>query len=258
MRLTFSDKKAFMADPEFAELPLKGLFDSRYLAERRAFIKFKERNNSIDFGNPWVYDTIPEKGVIRQPNDEELSETTHFTVSDRYGNIVACTSTVEHPFGSGVFLTDYGFLLNNELTDFDPVPGGMNQIEPMKRPVSCKSPTIIFKNDEPVLTLGSPGGATIISSVSQTIINVLDFNMDLKAAIEEPRIFTPMGPHIEWEAGIDMNSKGHLEALGFVFNPNPHSLGNVQAIQFEPTTGMMYGAADSSREGSAMGLNKRD
>ncbi|MFJ7745888.1 gamma-glutamyltransferase [Peribacillus sp. NPDC097295] len=258
MRLAFTDKKAFLADPEFAELPLKGLMHDDYIAERRKFINFKTRNNAIDFGNPWKYDSVKQRAVIPQPNDEERSETTHFTVRDRWGNIAACTSTVEHPFGSGIMVSDYGFMLNNELTDFDSVPGGMNEVQPNKRPVSCKSPTIIFKDDQPILTLGSPGGPTIISSVVQTIINVLDFNMDLKAAIEEPRIFTPMGPHIEWEAGIDMNSKGHLEGMGFVFNEVPHSIGNVQAIQINPLDGSNYGAADSSREGCAMGLDETD
>ncbi|WP_233522551.1 gamma-glutamyltransferase [Peribacillus glennii] len=258
MRLAFTDKKAFFADAEFADLPLKGLFHKDYLAERRKFIDFNARNSKIDFGNPWKYDTVKQWDVVRQPEEPERSETTHFTVHDRWGNIVACTSTVEHPFGSGIVVPEYGFVLNNELTDFDSVPGGMNQVEPGKRPVSCKSPTIIFKDGEPVLTLGSPGGPTIISSVSQTIINVLDFKMNLKDAIEEPRIFTPMGPHIEWEAGMDMTAKGHLESMGFAFNDVPHPIGNVQGIQINPGDGTLFGAADSSREGKASGLNEED
>ncbi|MDQ0217981.1 gamma-glutamyltransferase [Peribacillus cavernae] len=258
MRMVFTDKKAFFADPEFADLPLKGLLHEDYLAGRRKLIDFKTRNPKIDFGNPWKYDTVKPWEVIRQPEDPELSETTHFTVQDRWGNIVACTSTVEHPFGSGIMVPEYGFMLNNELTDFDSVPGGMNQVEPEKRPVSFKSPTIIFKNDLPVLTLGSPGGPTILSSVSQTIINVIDYNMNLKDAIEEPRIFTPMGPHIEWEKGMDMQSKGHLESMGFAFNDVPHIIGNVQGIQIDPDNGTLFGAADSSREGKATGLNEED
>lgn len=260
MRLAFTDKKAFISDPEFAELPLKGLFHEDYLEKRRSFINFEARNPAIDFGNPWVYDTVQERSIVRQPfeKEQELSETTHFTVRDRWGNIVACTSTVEHPFGCGIMVPEYGFFLNNELTDFDSVPGGMNQVEPFKRPVSGKSPTIIFKDGEPILTLGSPGGSTIICSVVQTILNVLDFNMDLKDAIEEPRIFTAMGPYIEWEPGMDMNSKGELEAKGFSFNDVPHSIGNVQAIQINPKDGSNYGAADSSREGCALGLDEAD
>ena len=258
MRLAFTDKKAFFCDPEYGKIPIKGMTDDAYIAERRALINFKERNNRIEHGNPWVYDEVPVQQVKEQPNDEENGETTHFSVMDRFGNIVSCTSTVEHPFGSGIIVKDCGFVLNNELTDFDPMPGGMNQVEPGKRPVSGKSPTILFKDGAPVLTLGSPGGATIISSVVQTILNVIDFEMDLKDAIEEPRIFTPMGPHIEWEPGMNMEAKGHMEGIGFSFNDKPHSIGNVQAIQINPDNGEMYGAADSSREGTAIGLDKDD
>jgi len=117
-------------------------------------------------------------------------------------------------------------------------------------------PTIVFKDDEPVLTLGSPGGPTIVGSVFQTIVNVLDFGMDLKEAIEEPRIFNSSGPLIGWEAGISMESKGKLEAMGYEFADGPFPLGNVQAIQVDRKNGLLYGAADSSREGKATGLDE--
>jgi gamma-glutamyltranspeptidase/glutathione hydrolase len=194
--------------------------------------------------------------VVRQPLEDDRGETTHFTVRDRWGNIAACTSTVEHPFGSGIMVKGYGLLLNNELTDFDAVPGGVNEAGPGKRPVSCKTPTILFKNDKPVLTLGSPGGPTIIASVFQTIVNLIDFKMDLKEAIEEPRIFATPGPLISWESGIDMFSKGKLESMGYQFAEVNHVIGNVQAIRIDPETGEMYGAADSSREGTAIGLDE--
>jgi gamma-glutamyltranspeptidase / glutathione hydrolase len=258
MRIAFSDKIAFAGDPEFGDIPVKGLLNEEYLAKRRELINFERRNDSVDFGNPWAYSDGKEINVVRQPfePDKERSETTHFTVMDKWGNIVACTSTVEHPFGSGIMVKDYGFVLNNELTDFDAVPGGLNEIQPGKRPVSCKTPTIVFKDDEPVLTLGSPGGPTIVGSVFQTIVNVLDFGMDLKEAIEEPRIFNSSGPLIGWEAGISMESKGKMESLGFEFADGPFPIGNVQAIQIDREKGLLYGAADSSREGKAAGLDE--
>ncbi|MFC3885584.1 gamma-glutamyltransferase [Bacillus songklensis] len=258
MRLAFSDKIAFAGDPRFDEIPTKGLLNEEYLKNRRGLINWENRNGAIDFGNPWIYDTAREKKVVRQPYEpeRELSETTHFTVIDRWGNIVACTSTVEHPFGTGIMVKDHGFLLNNELTDFDVIPGGLNEVQPNKRPVSCKSPTIIFKDDEPVLTLGSPGGPTIVGSVFQTIVNVIDFGMDIKEAIEEPRIFCSTSPLIGWEAGMDMNSKGTLEAMGFEFGDQPFPIGNVQAIQIDREKKCLFGAADSSREGKASGLNE--
>ncbi|WP_257988034.1 gamma-glutamyltransferase [Bacillus sp. V33-4] len=255
MRIGFSDKVTYFGDPEFVDMPVKGLIDDRYIEERKKLINFERRNDAIDFGNPWKYDKPGNHHYVSQPDDIEKSETTHFTVTDQWGNIVACTSTVEHPFGSGIMVPGYGFVLNNELTDFDTEPGGLNEVEPGKRPVSCKSPTIIFKDGLPFLTLGSPGGPTIIGSVFQTIINVIDFNMDLKEAIEEPRIMVTNGPLIEWEKGISMESKGTLESMGFEFADDPHVIGNVQAIQFDQKTGTLYGVADSSREGKATGLN---
>ncbi|GAM16074.1 gamma-glutamyltransferase [Mesobacillus selenatarsenatis] len=258
MRIAFSDKIAFAGDPEFGEIPLNGLLSEEYLAERRKLINFKRRNDAVDFGNPWAYTDGQEINVVRQPfePEKERSETTHFTVMDKWGNIVACTSTVEHPFGSGIMVKDHGFVLNNELTDFDAVPGGLNEVQPGKRPVSCKTPTIVFKDDEPVLTLGSPGGPTIIGSVFQTLVNVLDFGMDLKDAIEEPRIFNSTGPLIGWESGISMEAKGELESMGFEFADGPFPLGNVQAIKINREKGLIYGAADSSREGKATGLDE--
>ncbi|PLR92863.1 gamma-glutamyltransferase [Bacillus sp. T33-2] len=258
MRIAFSDKIAFAGDPEFADVPLKGLLDERYLSERRNLINWKLRNDAADFGNPWKYDTAKESLVVRQPfePERERSETTHFTVVDRWGNIAACTSTVEHPFGTGIMVNGYGFLLNNELTDFDAIPGGLNEVQPGKRPVSCKTPTIVFKDDEPVLTLGSPGGPTIVGSVFQTIVNMLDFGLDLKEAIEEPRIFNSTGPLIGWEAGIDMVSKGKMEAMGFNFGDGPFPIGNVQGIQIDRKNNRLFGAADSSREGKASGLDE--
>ncbi|WP_231574963.1 gamma-glutamyltransferase [Bacillus sp. B-jedd] len=255
MRLAFSDKIAYIADPKFNDIPLKGLGDERYLAERLKYINFEFRNPDIDFGNPWKYQEGKGRPVIRQPKESERSETTHFTVTDRWGNIAACTSTVEHPFGSGIMVPGYGFLLNNELTDFDAVPGGVNEPEPGKRPVSCKCPTVLFKDGKPVLTLGSPGGPTIIASVFQTIVNIVDFGMDLKDAIEEPRIFSTPGMLLSWEQGIDPLAKGKLESMNFEFGDDPHIIGNVQAIQFNQETGEMYGAADSSREGTAIGID---
>ncbi|WP_394137834.1 gamma-glutamyltransferase [Cytobacillus oceanisediminis] len=256
MRLAFADKIAYSGDPEFSDLPIKGLLHDNYIADRVKAVNFERRNDAIDFGNPWKYQDGEPNQVIRQPDDLEKSETTHFTVVDQWGNIAACTSTVEHPFGSGIMVKGYGFLLNNELTDFDANPGGINEAQPDKRPVSCKSPTILFKNDKPVLTLGSPGGPTIIGSVFQTIINVIDHKMNLKKAIEEPRIFASAGPLIEWEPGISMEAKGEMESRGFEFGDDPSRIGNVQAIQIDRERGRLYGAADSSREGKAAGITE--
>src|SRR5699024_8639001 len=121
-------------------------------------------------------------------------ETTHFTVADQWGNMVSFTTTIEQVFGSGMMVHGYGVMLNNELTDFDATPGGANQVEPNKRPLSSMSPTIVLKDGEPFMTVGSPGGTTIITSVAQVILNVIGYDQELKDAIEEPRLFSSAYP----------------------------------------------------------------
>ena len=123
-------------------------------------------------------------------------------MADRWGNLVSYTTTIEQLFGSGIMVPEYGILLNNELTDFDAVPGGPNEVRPFKRPMSSMTPTIVFRNGKPVMTVGSPGGPTIIASVFQVIFNKLEYGMPLKAAIEEPRIYSNLYPDIRWEEGV--------------------------------------------------------
>lgn len=150
-----------------------------------------------------------------------------------------------------------GIMLNNELTDFDATPGGPNEVQPGKRPMSSMSPTIVLKDGQPILTVGSPGGPTIINSIYQTILNVLEYDMELKQAIEEPRIYTSQYPTIRWEEGIAKEVQQALEAKGHQFESSPRPIGNVQAIRIDPNTGLYHGAADSTREGMAIGLGGR-
>lgn len=253
MRLAFSDKLAYMTDPAFGDIPLKGLLDPEYIKERQKMINWISRNADIDCGNPWKYQgSANEKGEVKV--FKSGGETTHFTAVDKWGNVAACTSSIEHVMGSGIMVPGYGFLLNNDLTDFYPEPGHINSIEALKYPVSTKTPTIIFKDGKPVMSLGSPGGPTIIASVAQTLINVIDYNMDLKEAIEEPRIYNSTGPFIWWEEGMDQNARTKLEEMGFEFLERAKPIGNVQAILIDQDQGKLYGAADSSRPGAAIGL----
>lgn len=255
MRLTFSDKLAYMTDPEFGDIPIEGLLHPEYIKERQKMINWKSRNPEIDSGNPWVYqDSSNVKGEVK--NFKTSGETTHFIAVDRWGNIAACTSSIEHVMGSGIMVPGYGFLLNNDLTDFYPEPGHINSIEPKKYPVSAKTPTIVLKDGNPVLTLGSPGGPTIVASVSQVLINIFDYQMDIKDAIEEPRIYNSTTPLIWWEEGIPQKARNKLTQMGFEFPELAKSIGNVQAILIDQENGDIYGAADSSRPGSAIGINK--
>ncbi|KAB7708220.1 gamma-glutamyltransferase [Bacillus aerolatus] len=256
LRIMTADKLAFMSDPDFYDIPIEGLLSPEYLDERVKLYNFKFRNDEITAGNPWQFDEGKQPSGLKAQSFEIGSETTHFIAVDKDGNIAACTSSLEHTFGSGIMVPGYGFLLNNDMTDFDPSPGGVNSVEPNKYPVSMKTPTMIFKDGQPLLTLGSPGGPTIVASVLQTIIHVIDYEMDLKDAIEEPRIFNGTGPLIWWEEGLPDEAKRVLEKMNFQFDEIALPMGNVQAVLFDYQANQLYGASDSSRPGIPVGVNK--
>ncbi|GGE21606.1 hypothetical protein GCM10011571_24630 [Marinithermofilum abyssi] len=193
--------------------------------------------------------------AVPQPDDRKIGQTTHFTVADRWGNVVSYTTTIEQLFGTGIMVPGYGILLNNELTDFDAVPGGPNEVQPNKRPLSSMSPTIVFKDGKPIMTVGSPGGPTIIASVYQVLLNRLEYGMGLKTAIEEPRIYSNKYPTILWEEGNPAEARKKLTQMGHQWEAEPANIGNVQAIWTDPDTGLYLGAADSTREGMAIGVN---
>ncbi|WP_409253883.1 gamma-glutamyltransferase [Bacillus sp. SCS-153A] len=259
MRLVFSDKLAYMSDPNFHNIPVNGLLDPEYIAERAKFIDFNGRNPDIDFGNPWKYDdSTMETGAASQKRSEGGGETTHFTAVDRWGNVAACTSSLEHYFGAGIMIEEYGFLLNNDLTDFKAEKNHINEMRGGKYPVSAKCPTIILKDGEPFMTLGSPGGPTIVSSVAHVILNVIDFKMDLKEAIEHPRIYNSTAPEVWVEDDFDERVKEKLRSLGIEILDDSLPIGNVQAILIDQDNNRLYGAADSTRPGKATGVWKED
>ncbi|WP_371809588.1 gamma-glutamyltransferase [Halobacillus sp. Marseille-Q1614] len=255
MHLAYADRNTYIGDTQFVDVPIDGMLNEDYLAQRRSLIEFGQANPNVQPGNPWAYQDGEPEGAAVQPDDKEIGETTHFTVADKWGNIVTYTTTIEQVFGTGIMVPGHGFMLNNELTDFDAVPGGPNQVEPNKRPMSSMSPTMVFENGEPFMTVGSPGGPTIITSVFQTIVNVIDYEMDLKEAIEEPRIYSSSYPQIRWEEGIPADVRETMEQWGHQWQNNPGEIGNVQAIRILDDGGYI-GAADSSREGTAIGINK--
>lgn len=149
----------------------------------------------------------------------------------------------------------YGLMLNNELTDFDAVPGGANEVQPNKRPLSSMTPTIVFEEGEPVLTVGSPGGPTIITSVLQTILYAIEYDMELKAAVEEPRIYTNNLNSYRFEEGIPLEAINQLNVMGHNLGPSPTTIGNVQSILIDRDKGIFKGVADSSRNGAAIGVD---
>ncbi|MBM7644856.1 gamma-glutamyltranspeptidase/glutathione hydrolase [Scopulibacillus daqui] len=255
MHLAYADRGAYIGDPKFVKVPEQGMLNPKYIEKRRSLIKMGQANKTVKPGDPWKYQSgKPDKPIVKQPDDKQIGQTTHFTVADKWGNLVSYTTTIEQEFGTGIMVPGRGFMLNNELTDFDAVPGGANEVRPNKRPMSSMSPTIIFKDGKPFMTVGSPGGSTIIASVAETIINVIDYHMDLKDAIEEPRIYSPAYPNIQWEKGIPEKSRQKLTEWGGQWDKKPSPIGNVQSIRIYHDPDFYIGACDSTRQGQAAGI----
>jgi gamma-glutamyltranspeptidase/glutathione hydrolase len=247
-RLAFADRGRYMADPDFVPVP-EGLLDPDYLASRAALITQGKALEAVSPGEP------PWAGEIALADDQsiELPSTTHLVIADKEGNIISMTSTVENGFGSR--LMSNGFILNNELTDFSfasynegyPIA---NRVEPGKRPRSSMSPTIVMKEDQPYMAIGSPGGSVIIGYVAQTLIAHLDWGMDIQAAINMPHMVNRFGTY-DLEQGTSAEEfKVPLENMGFKVSSGDLNSG-IHAIVFKD--GQMIGGADPRREGIALG-----
>ena len=273
MRLAFADRAVWMGDEDFVDVPKDGLIDDDYVAMRSALIDPDSRipeafpDDPRPFDSASLYKSVKLASLTSQP---EHGHTTHFSVVDKWGNVVSYTTTIEMGWGSGIMVPGYGFLLNNELTDFnftpragtDP-PGdlefdpGANDVAPFKRPRSSMSPSILFKGDKPIAAYGSPGGSTIINSVLQITLNLIDHGMSIQEAIDAFRISSttsnPLGVSIRREDGFSEDVIQELENLGHVFR-SPSSIGSVQAIVIDLQTGKQYGGADQRRDGTVIGL----
>ena len=187
-RYAFADRNAYLGDPEYVDVPLRGLLSDAFAAERRALINpALASTHPAAPGDPWPYNgggSGGEAGVTATQSET----TTHLTVSDRKGTVVSYTFTIESTGGNGIVVPGWGFLLNNELTDFDYSSlTHPNRVEGGKRPRSSMSPTIVLDRGKPYLALGSPGGSTIITTVLQLLVDRLDLGATLPEAIAAPR-----------------------------------------------------------------------
>ena len=184
-RFSFADRNAYLADPDFFDVPLAGLLSDGFAAERRALIDPEQAATSpVPPGNPYPHNAAAQAAATATTG----GGTTHLTVSDRAGNIVSYTFTIESIGGNGVVVPGWGFLLNNELTDFNfDSLTHPNRVEGGKRPRSSMSPTIVLDDGQPLLALGSPGGSMIITTVLQVMIDRLDLGATLPQAIAAPR-----------------------------------------------------------------------
>ncbi len=251
MKRAFADRAEFLGDGDFARLPTSGLISKSYAEHIRATI------------DPYLA-TDADKIIHGNPGAFESAQTTHFSIVDKDGNAVANTYTLNGGYGSGVTIAGAGFLMNNEMDDFASKPGvpnayGLiqgeaNSIAPRKRPLSAMTPTFVLRDDKLFMVLGSPGGPTIINTVLQTIVNVIDFGMTIQEAVDAPRIYHQWMPDrlvMERTGFADdvveaLRARGHKVAVR-------GTIGDCQAILIDPQTGVRLGAADPRLDGKAIG-----
>lgn len=241
MHLAYQDRYAYIGDADVVDVPIQGLQSPAFHAERRALIDPTRANDNPSPGDPRKHDGS-EGGTAPAYAPDSSVHTTHYVVVDGWGNIATVTTTIESLFGTGMVVPGHGFLLNNELTDFDFRPGGPNSVAPEKRPRSSMTPTLVFEEGRPVLALGSPGGATITTTVMQVLLNVLEHGMTLEDAVRAPRIYSSDYPNVLWENGIAQEVRTGLTSRGHQMGPAASRIGNVQAVLL--VDGSWNGVAD--------------
>ena len=273
MRLAFADRLMWIGDEDIVPVPVDGLLNPAYLAVRSALIKMDSRMDTPQAGysSQWEAARLqPKPSRSRQ----ESPQTTHFSVIDRWGNVVSYTSTIEYTWGSGITVPGYGFLLNNELTDFNFLPAadanvsnpGANDVAPGKRPRSSMAPTLLIKEGRPVIAYGSPGGTTIINTLLGVTLNLVDHGMSLQQAIDAPRLsVTQQSGNVNCEGEQDfvrpklgIAAQDALRKLGHPgLGENGTDgckarIGSVQGVGFDFASGTSHGAADLRREGAVI------
>jgi len=247
MKRAYADRARWLGDPGFFTVPQAGLVSKEYAARHRESIR-ADKVSKVAHGVP--------------AGAKESKDTTHFSIVDSAGNAVSCTTTINSTFGSGLVVGGTGFLLNNEMDDFSAKPGVPNQfglvggeanaIAPGKRMLSSMTPTIVLKDGEVRLVLGSPGGGRIINTVLQVILNVLDHGLPVDQAVRAPRVHHQWKPdHLFWErAGLSADVRAGLTRRGHRLAPAPSVIGRCQAIEILPD-GTRFAAADPRSGGSA-------
>ncbi|WP_392897787.1 gamma-glutamyltransferase [Streptomyces sp. LN699] len=260
-RISFADRGRWVGDPAAEDVPTRELLSQRFADSRACLVKPGQTLTSpLAPGDPRKPVPCAATGKAA-PTTYEGENTTHLTVADRWGNVVSYTLTIESTGGSGITVPGRGFLLNNELTDFSFAPAAPgvpdpNLPGPGKRPRSSMAPTIVLEHGRPVLAVGSPGGATIITTVLQTLLGHLDRGLPLVDAIAAPRASQRNQTTTELEPGL-WNSpvRAELEAIGQGFRQNPE-IGAATGVQRLPD-GRWLAAAETSRRGggSAMVVN---
>lgn len=249
MRRAFADRAQYLGDPDFAKIPVRGLIDKKYAEKLRASIDPQHATSSsaIRAGDPLPY---------------ESDETTHLSVVDKDGNAAALTYTLNGGYGCGMTAEGLGFLLNNEMDDFASKPGvpnmyGLiqgeaNAIAPGKRPLSAMTPTVVTRDGKLVLVVGSPGGPTIINTVLNILLDVIDYKMGVQEAVDAPRFHHQWMPDsLIMEPGFSPDTLALLRARGHKLESRG-KIGEAAAIAIGPD-GLLLGAADPRPNGKAIG-----
>jgi gamma-glutamyltranspeptidase/glutathione hydrolase len=249
MKRAYADRARYLGDPAFTEIPDK-LTSKQYAKQLAA---------GIDPKRP----TPPAKLAPEIALDKESDHTTHFSIIDRNGMAVSNTYTLENSYGNRVVVRGAGYLLNNEMTDFNPKPGvttagGLigtkpNQVAPGKRMLSSMTPAIVLKDGKPVLVTGSPGGRTIINTVLCVVLNVLEFDMPIGEAVSAPRLHHQWLPDVARFEGVKQYPElvKALKAMGYTVSEARQ--GDAHSIRIDPRTGVRVGAADKRLDGKAAG-----
>jgi gamma-glutamyltranspeptidase/glutathione hydrolase len=261
-RRAFYDRADFLGDPEFAKVPVAQLIDKKYAAAWRDSIDPNHASVSKDLKRP-AFAELERVARSRIAAIREPENTTHYSVVDAEGNAVSVTTTLNDSFGSRVTAEGLGFLLNDEMDDFAAkqgvpnayglIQGPANAIGPGKRPLSAMTPTIVLKDGKLFLVLGSPGGPTIITTVANVLIGVVDFSLDIQEAVNAPRFhhqWLPDGILVEDRLSPDtikvLGSKGHKLKV-------EHFWGDGECIMIDPKSGERLGASDGRNNGKAVG-----
>ena len=239
-KLAYADRAKYMGDSDYTPVPMKGFVSKKYAKEISKDIDMKVAHESKAH-DPWLY---------------ESEDTTHYSIADKEGNMVAITKTVNGLFGNSVVVDGYGFVMNNEMDDFVVGAGHPNSVAPGKTPLSSMSPTIVLKDGKPFMVLGSPGATKIISTVSQVISRVIDHNMSMQDAIDTPRLWDNTSNVLNIESRIPDETVKKLEAMGHKVNKTSdwdRGMGSVQGVLYKKD-GTLEGGADPRRDGKALGL----
>ncbi len=251
MKFAYADRTKYLGDPDFVKIPVEKLLSKSYA--KGDFKKITER-------------AIPAKDIspFTQKSFKESNQTTHYSVYDSYGNAVSTTTTINSLYGSKIVVDGAGFLLNNEMDDFSAKPGSSNQfgligseansVQPGKRMLSSMTPTVVLKKGKPYIIIGSPGGSTIITVVLQVIMNCIDFHMNIRQAIDAPRIHNQWMPdRIDYEENaLTPGVKNDLIKMGYTIG-EMRVLGLAEGIMIDQKNGCISGASDPRGDGFAAG-----